>query len=274
MLWLWIMLGLAGLLIYWMAMEAGKVKINVEELWLARLPESFDGTRLFFITDIHRRTIPDSLIQLSQDEGGADLVLIGGDLTEKKVPLSRTRANMRKLVEIAPVYAVYGNHDYDDDHRQLDVLLGEEGIRVLVNESVMLEQSDGSSLRLAGVDDPITERARVREALQDNQEAGCTILLAHDPVLASRLGNADIDLVLSGHTHGGQIALPFLGPVLRSPTILKYCKGWFKMPDRKSAGMPPIRLFVSNGFGTSKLPLRLMAPAQTHLFILRKGDKP
>lgn len=283
MLWLWIGIVLGAALLVWMIVEAYQTNVVVEEIKLKRLPESFDGTRLFFISDIHRRRVTDELIGKVAAAGGADLVLVGGDLTERGVPLQRTRQNLRKLAGIAPVYAVYGNHDYDGDSRKLEVLLREEGVHVLVNENVLLEQADGSEVLLCGVDDPITERDRLKLALdvEDRWMAKSgpennrfTILLSHDPLIAKRLDGAPIDLILSGHTHGGQIALPVIGPILRSPSVISFCRGWYQLQSQqKTTGLLTTRLFVSCGYGTSKVPMRLNAPSETHLFILRSKDQ-
>lgn len=269
----------AVIVVSWMAAEAFRVRVDREEVLLKRLPATFDGTRLFFISDIHRRSISDELIEAVKKEGGADLVLIGGDIREKGVPLERTRMNIRKLSQLAPVYAVYGNHDYDEDIRNLDVLLREEGVRVLMNESVYLEQKDGARIRLTGVDDPIRKRDNIRKAtafsnqtnyvsVQDNEPL-CSILLAHEPSIADRLPEPEeFDLILSGHTHGGQIVLPLIGPVFKVASIRPYLSGWFDI-NKKTTGDHCLRLFVSCGYGTSKIPVRFGVPPHSHLFILR-----
>ncbi|UVI32361.1 metallophosphoesterase [Paenibacillus spongiae] len=248
-----------------------RYRLDRQSIHVGRLPASFDGTRILFLSDVHRRAIPDAIMKRCQDTGGVDLVLIGGDLREKGVPLERSRDNVRKLRAIAPVYMVYGNHDYDEDIRAFDVMLRDEGVRVLVNESVVLEQGDGSLIRLIGVDDPRTGRDRLKMAVQDMEgeaEADFTILLAHDPIIVDKLQPSDrIDLVFSGHTHGGQISLPIVGAVLRSP----YCRGWYTVDHHATTGSAlASRLFVSCGFGTSRMPLRLGAPAEYHLFTLRR----
>ncbi|SDW31465.1 metallophosphoesterase [Paenibacillus sp. CF384] len=248
-----------------------------------RLPSSFDGTTLLLITDIHRRSLSDEVIDGLIAAGGADLVLIGGDLRERRVPLARSRRNIKQLARIAPVYMVYGNHDYDEDMRPLEVMLTEERVRLLVNEAVVLEQRDGSRIRLAGVDDPRLERDRLDLALSDpaadaGSEPLFTIVLAHDPILLDRMNaqqKQEVDLVLSGHTHGGQIALPYIGPVLRGTEDSGYWRGWFDFSAQQTTGASRgPRLFVSCGYGTSRLPIRLLVPAQYHLITLRSAAVP
>jgi len=258
----------AGLMLF-MITASYRYRLDRQSISVKQLPASFDGTKILFLSDVHRRVIPDKVIQRCKEAGGAELVFIGGDLREKGVPLQRSRDNIRKLSTIAPIYMVYGNHDYDEDIRALDVMLRDEGVRVLVNETVILEQSDGSRIRLIGVDDPRTGRDRLETALreaQDDEEA-FTMLLAHDPILVDKLQSSDrVDLVFSGHTHGGQISLPFLGSILKSP----YSRGWFDVGNSTTTGAAwASRLFVSCGFGTSRKPMRYRAPAEYHLFTLR-----
>ncbi|MFC4808458.1 metallophosphoesterase [Paenibacillus sp. GCM10023250] len=252
-----------------------RYKLDVQEAAFERLPQAFDGTALLFISDVHRRVIPNRLIDAFLQAGGADLVLIGGDLREKKVPDARIRENLRRLSRIAPMYMVHGNHDYDEDIRPFEVLLEEERVRLLANESVVLEQKDGSRIRLAGVDDPRTDHERPDLALADMEDGRgnlFTILLSHDPIIAKRLkGDEYIDLVLSGHTHGGQVALPVIGPLWRGEGDSGYWRGWFEF-DRPSKGVPKMRLFVSCGFGTSRLPIRLLTEPQMHRLILRSSQ--
>jgi len=260
----------------WMWRSSYLYQADIQSIELEQLPGAFDGTRILFIADIHRRKVTPAMIQSCVDQGGVDLVLIGGDLREGGVPLQRSRDNIRQLNKLAPIYMVYGNHDYDEDIRPLDVMLAEEGVRVLVNESVLLEQG-GAYIRLCGVDDSHTDRDRLDEALAMDQVSGSgdvphplfTLLLAHDPVIMERIPQeATIDLILAGHTHGGQIYLPFVGSVFRSICT----RGWFD-PNRlrgrgaQGYGRQPL-MFVTSGIGTSKLPIRFRAPAQYHIFTL------
>ncbi|AJY78013.1 hypothetical protein VN24_24900 [Paenibacillus beijingensis] len=262
-----------------MVFESYRNRLQEEEISFERLPPAFDGFRIFFISDIHRRKLHPSLIAMVQQAGGADLVLIGGDVREKGVPLERVRHNVRRLAAIAPVYMVYGNHDYDDNIKPLQKLLQQESVRTLKNESVFLSRGR-ERIRLAGVDDPFTERDSLKTALADRRASGVfTLLAAHDPIIADRLNGADVDLVLSGHTHGGQMVLPLYGPVIRPGSVRTYCKGWFSLENKggtsalaeTTTGPRPVRLFVSCGYGTSKAPIRLGVPPETHLFTLRRN---
>ena len=218
-------------------------------------PESFLELKLFFITDIHKRKISDGL--LNKINTNVDLVLIGGDLTEKNVPFERVEKNIQKLKSLrAPIYFVWGNNDYETDYRTLDAILLQNGVKILDNTSVMFESREGEIVELLGVDDVSVQRANVSLALSDCHPHSFKILAAHNPLVARKFSEEEnIALVLSGHTHGGQIRILGFGP---------YEVG-------KLHHLAHTKLFVSNGYGTTFLPLRLGAPAETHIITLKRG---
>ncbi|MBB3069617.1 putative MPP superfamily phosphohydrolase [Paenibacillus baekrokdamisoli] len=262
-----------GILGY-MVWESYRYNFDQQSVVLERLPASFDQTHILFISDIHRRSISNEIIAQCKAAGKTDLVLIGGDLREKGVAIARSRDNIRKLMTIAPVYMVYGNHDYDENIRPLEVMLQEERVGLLINQAVVLEQKDGSRIRLVGVDDPRTKRDNLKLAISEPADGNelFTILLAHDPVIALRRDEIkSIDLILCGHTHGGQVCLPFIGPISRGPLEKVYWRGWFDLGTKLTTEAWSPRLFVSCGFGTSKLSIRLLAPAQFHRITLRSS---
>ncbi|CAH2715712.1 putative protein YpbG [Neobacillus rhizosphaerae] len=249
-----VILGGALLLIY-MVRQAFLNKVMEHELLFPDFPESFGKVSLFFISDIHRRTVSDVIINAVK--GKADVVIIGGDLTEKGVPFDRVRANLLKLKQIGPVYFVWGNNDYEVDFRLLDAILLESGVKVLDNTAVTFESEQGEKICLLGVDDLNQERDRLDLALLDAHEKSFKILASHYPSITKKIHSQhEIRLVLSGHTHGGQIHIFGFSPQKR---------GCIKKLENTI-------LLISNGFGTTSLPLRLGAPAETHLITLRKGN--
>ncbi|MGM7701706.1 metallophosphoesterase [Pseudalkalibacillus sp. Hm43] len=241
------------LLIVHMWVEAHKVTIEKKEIQLEHYPVSFNGLKVFFISDIHTRTIDDRL--LDQIDEPIDLVVIGGDLMEKGVPFDRVSRNLDKLSEIAPIYFVWGNNDYEVDFRRLDVLLKDKGVTILDNTCARFE-TDEDVLHLIGVDDPTLDRDELRLALQDIDERGYRILISHNPNIMEKLQREDrIGAVLSGHTHGGQIRFFKWGIAARGGIS-------------RHAGT---LLFISNGFGYTQLPFRLCAPAQTHVLTFSRS---
>jgi predicted MPP superfamily phosphohydrolase len=238
--------------VFYMWIEAHRNRIVRHHLSFSSFPKSFRRFHLFFISDIHRRHISPKLIE--QLKGEVDLVVVGGDLTEKGVPFSRVEQNIHLLKQLGPVYFVWGNNDYEVDFHELDALLLQCGVKILDNTAVTFESETGEKVSLIGVDDLNKQRARLDLALLDAEEDSFRILVSHDPRIVRKLKKEHrIALVLSGHTHGGQIRFWKFG---------LYEKGGVKE-------MNGTKVLVSNGYGTTALPLRFGAPAEAHLLSLR-----
>lgn len=241
-------------LILYMIKEAFRNQVVLNVLDFPDFPESFGEVSIFFISDIHRRKITGKLIQ--KIDRKVDLVIIGGDLTEKGVPFSRVKQNLQLLKKLGPVYFVWGNNDYEVDYHELDALLLSLGVKILDNTAMKFESYEGEKLVLLGIDDLNVKRDKFENALLDAGEEGFRILVSHDPRVTSKISKShNISLVLAGHTHGGQINIFGLSP---------YEKGKVKKLEQTT-------VLISNGFGTTAVPMRLGAKAEANLVILRKG---
>ena len=247
--------------------EAIRKQLIPVEIEMNRLPNSFNGSVILFITDIHRRNLPENLLMTLK--GQVDWIFLGGDMMEKGVPLSRVERNMRLLSSIAPVYAVHGNHDYKADVLSLDRILTQCGVELLINRNVKLERN-GSHIWLTGVDYP---RVRKRSypalpKLPSIEANTCRLVLVHDPAWISRYSTKPADLTLSGHTHGGQIVFPFFGPIHLDKCYRNVPSGFFQW-QQPSALIKTATIFISRGFGYRHLPLRFRCPAEMNLITLR-----
>ncbi len=243
-------------LLVYMWWEAHRNRVVYVELRFADFPKSFRAFTIFFISDLHRRKVSNKIIE--QVKGKADIVLIGGDLTEKGVPFARVKENIQRLKMIGPVYFVWGNNDYEVDYHELDALLLQEGVRILDNRAVMFESEEGEKIALLGVDDISKRRARLDFALLDVDEEAFRILASHNPAIINKIRpEHHISLVLSGHTHGGQIRVFSFG---------LYEKGGIKQRNGTT-------VYVSNGYGTTNIPLRLGVPAETNLITIRRREE-
>jgi uncharacterized protein len=244
-----------GLLLY-MLREAFLNKVVEHEMLFPDFPKSFGKITIFFISDIHRRTISNQIINTVKEK--SDIVIIGGDLTEKGVPLKRVKENLAKLKQIGPVYFVWGNNDYEIDYHELDAILLDFGVKVLDNTAVTFESEEGEKFCLLGVDDLNQKRDRIDLALLDAAEKSFKILTSHYPAITEKIRpEHEIRLVLSGHTHGGQIHILGYSPYERG----------------KVTKLKKTTLLISNGYGTTTIPLRLGAPAECHLITLRAGQQ-
>ncbi|WP_407928606.1 metallophosphoesterase [Alkalihalobacterium elongatum] len=239
-------------LLFFMYKEAFRNHVSEIELKFPNFPQSFDGMRIFFISDLHFRIIDTEII--SQVKGKVDLVIIGGDMLERKVPFSNIEKNLELLRTLGPIHFVWGNNDYEGDFRRLDATLLEKGVQILDNTAITYENNE-EKVVLLGVDDVGCERDRLDLALQDSDE-GFRILISHNPSIVEQIQDENnISLVLSGHTHGGQIRVFGYG-------ISEI--GGLKKRNNTT-------LFISNGYGTTGLTLRLGARAETHLITLRSN---
>lgn len=226
------------------------------------------NVRLAFLTDLHlgpymgRQQLEEWVEATVALE--PDLVVFGGDLVDQMYA-----GDLREVVELLPqltsplgVYAVLGNHDRTK-YRKLGPLedaLEAAGVRLLRNEGVQLRDD----LYLAGIDDwrtghPDAERA-LGNAPAGGAEAAARILVSHNPDAIPHMPEG-IDLLLAGHTHGGQIRLPLVGPLVTSSEYgRRFAEGWVDAP------MPA---FVSRGLGVSMLPFRLFCPPELVLLDLQ-----
>jgi predicted MPP superfamily phosphohydrolase len=164
------------------------------------------------------------------------------------------------------VFAVLGNHDFWSGPKATAKIshgLEHIGVRVLRNEAVPLER-EGQSLYVIGVDDYWEHSYSLTKALQGVPAEACQILLSHNPDVNENIVSSrnPIDFVISGHTHGGQIVLPFVGaPYLPSPFGQKYRAGLIRDGERQT--------YVSRGLGVFFVPFRLNCPPDVSVLVLR-----
>ena len=205
---------------------------------------------IFFISDIHRRKISDKLIH--SVIGKVDIVIIGGDLTEKGVPLMRTEHNIKQLKKLGEVYYVYGNNDREVGEQMLRSILEKNGVCMLVNESAEL-RTEKSSIRIVGINDGFDGNVKIYQAFEKVNEEDIIIFVSHAPSYfknAKKVKNPH--LLLAGHLHGGQIRLGPFGI---------YENGTFKINENHGE-------LISNGYGTTGVPLRLGAKSECHIITI------
>ena len=230
------------------------------------LPEELDGYRIAQISDIHcgAFTPPDRVRRWVDRLNAldADLVAVTGDLITSGDRYTEVIAEvLGGLRGRDGVFLCMGNHDYFTDGDVFaDQLVG-AGLRVLRNEGVALG-GRGAGLFVAGVDDTWTGRADLEEALSTRPEGSHVLLLAHDPNSFPEAAAEGVHLTLSGHTHGGQIAVPgFSKRLTPARLITRFPAGFY----RHGAST----LYVSCGAGTSGPPVRIGARAELTVLTLR-----
>lgn len=228
------------------------------------IAKEFDGFTLAHVSDLHNAAFgshQDRLLDAIKN-GSPDMIAVTGDLIDSNhTDVARAMDFMNGAVKIAPVYFVTGNHEaWFDRYEELKKQMLMAGVIILEDESLIIKQA-GASIRLLGLndpaftrtDDPYQERAvigaKLKDILGENNEY--TVLLSHRPELFDVYVAHNIDLVLSGHAHGGQVRLPFVGG-LASPNqgfFPKYSQGVYEQNGAK--------MIVSRGLGNSFIPIRV-----------------
>jgi predicted MPP superfamily phosphohydrolase len=248
-----------------------RVHLTRYDVVARRLPRHLDGLRVLHISDLHVHPGSDLAWQVPDLVAGVehDLLCYTGDFIDVDGDIPDVGRLLAGMPRSRPAYAVLGNHDYiphgrthgANDVRHLRAVLAAAGVTVLSNEAFSLH--DGA-LVVAGVDDPATGRDDLGRALAQAPPDACTLVLAHSPDVLLRLAGHRPDLVLAGHTHGGQIRLPRVGALLTLSALPRH----LAMGLGSYGGVP---VFVSRGVGYSGLHLRLGSPAEIALLRLRAG---
>jgi uncharacterized protein len=238
-------------LLLYMFIEARKNHLTKHHIELNNFPKRDGSLSIFFISDIHRRKISTRLLEKLPEK--VDLVIIGGDLTESGVPFSRVEENIKLLRKLGPAFFVFGNNDYEVGKNELENLLLKNNIVFLNNASTSFTSANGEKIVLVGVEDTSMRKDKLHHALEHTSPFDFKILVSHNPDIYKKIDPKDgISIILSGHTHGGQIR--FLGLGLYEKGKLHYLENSV--------------LLVSNGYGTTSVPLRLGAPAEANYIVL------
>lgn len=230
---------------------------------LVGLPQAFDGLRVLLVTDIHAGPfLKPSVLREAVGRFEAlepDLILLGGDLVlARPIEIEQNAETFRSFSAPLGVFAVLGNHDHYTGEAERVIALAEQcGITVLHNASTRIERN-GQTLSLAGVDDMLVGRPDLDRALEDTEPP--VVLLCHHPDLLFEAARHGVALMLSGHTHAGQIRIPGL-PVLVRQSRYRLDEGRYRYRDTE--------LVVSRGLGAVGIPFRMACPPEAILLTLK-----
>ena len=223
---------LLGGLVYAREVETRRLEIKPVTLTLPRLSPEFDGYRVVQIGDLHLDdwTKPERLKGITQkvNEQRPDLVAITGDFASysaEQLDAQRLVEALRDLRARDGCVAILGNHDYLTDVKLVRRCIREGGVTELINGVLTLRRGD-AALHFAGIDDVMEGRSRLDLVLQKLPESGAAILLAHEPDFADvSAATGRFDLQLSGHSHGGQVRVPFFRRLVLPPFSQRYTSG-------------------------------------------------
>jgi predicted MPP superfamily phosphohydrolase len=272
-------IGLSGLSVLGLGLYAGEIArheidIVYRTIVINRLPDAFKGFRIVQVSDFHYKEYTEAFfIKLVLHEVNAlkaDLVVLTGDFISygpaaphRAIPWAYECGELLTRIQCPQRYAILGNHDCIVSEAGVKDALTTHGIPVLNNGSVPLER-EGKRIWLAGLADvleahpgPDFGKTIPRTAQSDGEPV---ILLAHEPDIAPEAAKHNVDLMLSGHTHGGQVRIPFLPPVMLPPMGKDYVEGHFQVG--------PMQLYVNRGIGAVQLPFRFNCPPEITVITL------
>ncbi len=255
------------------------LKANIYKVSSKKLPKEFDGFKIAQISDLHNceqgkcnlKTL--ELLKKAQP----NIIVITGDMIDSRHTKIDVAVDFAKnAVKIAPCYYVCGNHEarMPDEYAVLLKKLKKAGVHTMQNEVITIKKNS-DSIALIGAEDPYVTRREteepnseillktLKELLKQNH-SDFTVLLCHRPEHIKVYAENNIDLALTGHTHGGQIKLPFIGGLFapNQGFLPKYDSGFFKEKDTT--------LFISRGVGNSQFPVRFLNPPEIPVIELHK----
>lgn len=244
-----------------------RLVVETAEVRIAGLPSAFDGYRIAFLSDLHaspivplwwlERTVRKALAL------EADLITLGGDYVHDDASYAPGLAELlRPLHAPDGVVAVLGNHDHYIGPEKVRAALQRAGVRELLNTSMRLKRAD-AEIAVAGIGDLECDAIDFDGALADVPPSMPRVVFSHDPdVFAYWPAGLRLDLMVAGHTHGGQAYLPLLGPpFVPSQFGFRYLAGLYREDDRQ--------LYVSRGVGASGVPFRWACPPELSVIVLR-----
>lgn len=245
--------------------EANTLTVEDVKIRLPRLPKNLEGFRIVHLSDIHHSPFT-SLEHISRaveiaNQLQPDMFVLTGDFVSHEAEYIQPMAKvMGELKSEFGTFACLGNHDHWTDAETVTNSLRKHKINVLINEGFRF-QAHGAAFWLCGVDDYMVGKTDLRAALRGSFPDEMKLLLAHNPKSLYRAARAGVDLILSGHTHGGQVKIR--DDEKRILPRRKFASGLYRRKETQ--------LYITRGIGTVVLPVRFGCPPEISLLELRNG---
>lgn len=225
-----------------------------------------DDFKLVQITDFHNQKINNlDGVLCDIEKFKPDMIAITGDIISKN---AESFENVKELIAKLkntkiPIYYVYGNHEeYNIGlSGELTKFLNESGINILKNKSVVIEEK---GVNILGVGDAYSGNDNLEQSIAGLDMSKYNLMLTHSPNIIARQGLDDIDLIICGHTHGGQLRIPFIGALLAPG------QGWFPKYDKGIFEVGSGKLYIDSGVGCSGVNMRLLNQSQITFIEIKK----
>ncbi|SEH69620.1 hypothetical protein SAMN05192559_103122 [Halobacillus karajensis] len=254
--------------------EPNMLAIRNHEIINHKIPRNFHNFKVLQFSDTHigfhyeLDDLERLVAKINEEE--PDLILFTGDLVDEPQTYafpSRLVNILKKLEAPKGKFWIYGNHDHGGyGTEKIRSVFEQSGFQLLQNEHTSI--TNGSeSFTLAGVDDVMLGKPDIKQTLKNVDEEAFTLVMVHEPDVASEYQHLPIDVQLSGHSHGGQVQVPFFGYLVTPPYAEHYVEGHYPMDNG-------LELYVSRGIGTTRLPYRFLCRPEISVFHLKTGEHP
>ncbi|MEK6715214.1 MAG: metallophosphoesterase [Candidatus Omnitrophota bacterium] len=259
--------------LYSLFIEPRHILIKEVSIAVDNIHNGLDKIKIIHITDLHikklgylERKVVDRINQLSPD-----ILFVTGDFIKNDAGIKHCAEMFKNINAKYGIYGVLGNNDYRKFYifpintAELKRSLADSGVKLLFNESYTIN-IDGTNINIFGVEDSIygsLDISRLRDSVLNKH---INILLSHSPAILRNLNGFSPDLILTGHTHGGQVRVPlieYLWAPLPIGSPRKYCRGLFKLSNKT-------KIYVNQGIGTSLLPVRFLCPPE--ISVIKLGN--
>lgn len=261
-----IILLIVGLIFYSRFVATKGLEVKEYEITSNKIPKSYEGLKIIHFSDLHYGTTVylKELEKLVKEINtfNPDIIFFTGDLIDKNYKVSNEEIdNITKLLNKIDAnivsYAVKGNHDYTDSYNKI---MDNTNFKVLKNEQQLFYYNDITPLLIIGLEDELMGTVDIPKAFENFDENNYTILLTHEPDLYEKTKEYKSDLVLAGHSHNGQVRIPFLGAVIKVAGAKKYYDEKYLINNTT--------MYISGGIGTSNYPFRLFNPPSFNFYRL------
>lgn len=267
-----------GLIIF-CAWQNNRIEVSRFEYYNSEVPSSFNNFKIVHISDLHNKMFgkEQSKILEKVEKLSPDIIVVTGDLIDRRrYDLDKAMEFINGAIEVAPIYYVSGNHEaWSGKYDKISKRLIEAGVNI-IDDSKLEIIKENSSIYLLGLSDPSfitsnyidgTDTSKMEEYLSSwSNIEGFKILLSHRPELLDIYSKNNINLVFSGHAHGGQIRIPFVGGII-APN-----QGFFPKYTSGSYNNDKTTMFVNRGLGNSLFPVRIFNPPEIILVTLKGGN--
>ncbi|NFI55039.1 metallophosphoesterase [Clostridium botulinum] len=261
-----------GIFAYSIYVEPNLLSVKNIEINNSSNIKNEDTIKIAQISDIHLGeyyTI-DKLEKLVNkvNSQNVDIIVFTGDLFDnvsKFEDTSKVTPILKKLNAKIGKYAIYGNHDYGGGAKNIyKNVMEDSGFKILVNDQANVKLDSGKTISILGLDDALLGNPDVEKTARNIKESNYNLVLLHEPDLSDKFVSYNIDLILAGHSHGGQVKIPFLGEIVTPPLAEKYKDGLYNLNTQRNT-----QLYVNSGIGNTKMPFRFMNVPEVSIFEIK-----